>query len=233
MKRILIILLCFMLSACHSAKDLKSDLDVSLQHLEKTQYKTSVSHRKPLYSYYLQKGVGSVDSYQFGSLLKYQDAYFVMNLNAQSIINEKFYKNTLVEQQVDHKKRLYQRESEYVDYNGKSNAYKLEVYDMDGEYFIYLTTALFEFYAQVSSVDVEPISYQMLKIAKTVKVDKEKVISLYSNKESIEYVKQQVKLFEVAIPESGRLDEMVKGNKQVQEGEEEPSVDDFGNDGDY
>ncbi len=69
------------------------------------------------------------------------------------------------------------------------------------------------FYTTGSRAEIMTVAGEMLKIARTISIKEEEIISHYSSKEVIEYEREQLQLFEVMIPENGRIDEML-ANKQ-------------------
>lgn len=240
MKRIIILLLSLLLVGC-SSNDLKTILDNELSGIENIKYTISPSNKKSLYSYYIQPGIGNKKSLEASNLFEYNNCEFVMNLNVANIVNNKFYSLSTLSNTLDKNLLVYTRSSKFIDSSNKSIEYVFNVYNIDNNYFVYLQSEYFDFYGKISKSEVKEIANIMMIIAKTSIINETKIIAEYSNKESIEYVKESIQLFEVSIPENGRLDEMISDKENIEnplDGDVNTEIKDniegnFSDDGDY
>lgn len=225
MKKILILLCVFCLCGCSASNgDLKSRLESRLAQLAHAPIQDLADNIKPLYRYYIEPGIGRRQSTQTSNVFVMNDQEFVMNLDIASVINTRFYDQVLYNQSADPDAWIG-LEGTYLDYNDLVFNYTLSIFSLeDGQYFIDLSMAYVNFYAVTEYAGIINLVTEMMKIGKTVDVSSEKVIATYSSKQSTEYVKEKLDLFEVVIPESGRIEELMglTPEEEIPEGEQEP-----------
>lgn len=210
MKKILILLCLLCLCGCTQKQtDLKTSLKQELQTLAQAPIDNLADNNKPLYRYYIEPSIGRRQSTQTSNVFVLNNQEFVMNLDIASIINTRFYQSIMFEKKAD-TSAMISLNGSYLDFNNLEYRYALSIYDFeDGNYFISLSMEYVNFYAYCGYADIEPLVLSMMKIGKTVDVDTEKVISTYSSKQSNDYVKEKLDLFEKIIPDSGRIEELM------------------------
>ena len=71
------------------------------------------------------------------------------------------------------------------------------------------------------------LAKEMIKIARTAEVDEDAVLKTYSSRTKINYVKENLNLFEDEIPENGRLEEMMPNKPAHTGGDIDQSAETF------
>ena len=210
MKKIVcLILSVLMLSSCtvKTSIDLQSELESSLASANEVKIFTS-NINKPLYSYYLPPSIGRNKSTQTSSVLNDRGRKFVMNLNVASIIQEKYYSETEQMQTNDFQDPIAQCEGEYIDVDETTHSYTVSTYDMSGYYVTVFHSDVVEFYSVLDALSTCDIVKDMLRIARSMRIDTDAVIQAYSNKKTVDYKSEKIELFEQIVPESGRIEEL-------------------------
>lgn len=208
MKKILcLILSALMLTSCtvKTSIDLQSELESSLASANGAKIFTS-NINKPLYSYYLPPSIGRNKSTQTSSILNDRGRKFVMNLNVASIIQEKYYSET--EQTDDFQDPIVKCEGEYIDVDETTHSYTVTTYEMNDYYVTVFHSDVVEFYSVLDALSTCDIVKDMLRIARSMRVDTDAVIQAYSNKKTVDYKSEKIELFEQIVPESGRIEEL-------------------------
>ena len=210
MKKIITLLCLLLLVGCaENPSNLEDRLAVSVEAIALAPISDLADNNKPLYSYYIEPSVGRRTSTQTGNVFLYNGTEFVMNLNIASVINARFYIDELNHTKSNLKAMITQ-DGIYFDHNDLQFSYFLSIYALDnGKYFIDLDLAYVNFYAYAEYANIEDLVIMMFKIGKTVDIKADKIIMNYSSKPSMEYVKEKLELFEIIIPDSGRIEELM------------------------
>lgn len=210
MKRILVYLIAFCLVGCtQSTQPLMEQMKASLDRANQM-HAIDGDNRKDFYSYYIEPSIGKVSSSPSSNVFIKDGIRFVMNLNVSKIINEKYYVDALTVNDIATSENLlFSLEGQYEDVLLNIYDYVCDVYQYDSLTMVLLSTQFMDFYAVGSEGEVVSIVSDMLKIAKTVQINQEEIVAAYSSKEAVQYKKEALNLFEVAVPENGRVDEMI------------------------
>ncbi len=210
MKKLLcLILSAFLLSSCtvKTTIDLQSEIESSLASASEAKIFAS-NINKPLYSYYLPPSIGRNKSTQNSSVLNDRGRKFIMNLNVASIIQEKYYSETDETQTNDFQDTIVKCVGEYIDVDEETHAYEVSIYEMNGYYVTVFHSDVVEFYSVLDALSTCDIVKDMLRIARSMRVDTDAVIQAYSNKKTVDYKSEKIELFEQIVPESGRIEEL-------------------------
>lgn len=210
MKQFLICLIAIGLVGCTSTSaPLKEQMQTALEQANEIQA-IDGDNRKDFYSYYLEPSIGNVSSSPSSNVFLKEGTRFVMNLNVSKIINQEFYADALTINDVANATSLlFTLVGQYSDVALNIYDYRCDVYQYEEVTMVLLSTQFMDFYAIGSEQEMINIVDDMLHIAKTVKVNHDKIITAYSSKEAVQYKKEALNLFEVAVPENGRVDEMI------------------------
>lgn len=210
MKQFLICLIAIGLVGCSStAIPLQDEVKAELEMANETQA-IDGDNRKDFYSYYTEPSIGKISSSPSSNVFAKGGIRFVMNLNVSKIINLEYYADALTINDVSSTQHLlFSIEGQYSDVALNIYEYKCDVYQYDSITMVLMTTQFMDFYAIGSEREIASVVGDMLRIAKTVKVNQSKIITAYSSKEAVQYKKEALNLFEVAVPENGRVDEMI------------------------
>lgn len=184
---------------------------------------SSPTYNHEYYFYSIEPSVGRIESTLTSNTFTYNGTKFIMNLNIPNILGTPNEDNKLSNS------TIYENSGEYIDYNDASHQYSLYIYEVSYGKIIQLTTDYMVFYSVCSQNEAPALVEVMLDIAKTIKIDENKIKVDYSDRELITYKREQLELFKNITPENGAVDELFE-NDQITE-ETETNVD--GIDGDY
>lgn len=216
MRKIFCFILIFCLVGCSQpSQSFQERLESALLNANEVEA-VSPGNRKGFYSYYIEPSVGRIDSNISSNIFEKGNVKFVMNLNVSNIINSKYYSDAMIDSNtVTKKDLLFSINGKYVDYLGKEYDYNCDVYQFDNLYYLSFISKYMNFYTVGSQTDLITVAQEMLKISKTIEVSEDEIISHYSSKETIEYKKEALQLFEVIVPENGRVDEMLSNKIEI------------------
>lgn len=212
MKKILFVILIFLLAGCANEKseNIYRDLDEYLSNVNQI-FDVRTNHSTEYYSYYLPSDMQDFDGNSNSAVMKFNNATIIMNLNIASIVNaDVFNINYFLDDGFLNKDyETYETSDNFVKNNGETSKYLLKVYEKDDYFLVNIVTDELIFYCTCDGYDMIDAIRHMFTIAASVETDTDKVVTDYSKKDVIEYVKQQVNLFEYDIPSSGLLNELV------------------------
>lgn len=172
---------------------------------------SSANNRKKYYSYYLEPSIGRITSTETGNEFLIGSERFVMNLDVAAIINEKYYP----EETVSHDLALSgtviaSASSSLICADGSEMPYSV-VIEKTGEddCLIHVTAGYMSFEGFASQASAPAVAGEMLKISRSVIVDKQEVLAAFTTMEGIDYVGTPVELFEDKAPENGSIEELL------------------------
>ena len=213
MKKIIFILIAaLLLSGCNSQNTLNK-LDQEINTIASSYFRIEASNHKKYYNYYIEPTMRVKESTQASSMLISDSNEIIMNLNIATVVANKYYNLSPqgLEERIVQDNLIKEISGEYVDKNQNKLNYRLRVYEVDDFYIAYLKTPYADLYANVYLGDLIKVSSQMLIIAKSLSINEEKIISENSNRSEIDYIKEQIELFEIVVPENGRIEEILQG----------------------
>lgn len=216
MRKIFCLILIFCLVGCSQPpQSFQERLENTLLNANQIEA-VSPSNRKIFYSYYVEPSVGRIDSNESSNIFEKNNVKFVMNLNVSNIINTRYYSDAMIDSNtVTKDELLFTINGKYKDYLDNEYDYSCDVYKYDNTYYMTFVSKYMNFYAIGNQMDLITVAQEMLKISKTIRVDEDAVISHYSSKETVEYQKEALQLFEVVVPENGRVDEMLSNKTEI------------------
>lgn len=208
MKKIFVLLFLLFLTACGNS-NISANLDNLFSSLSNIQT-YEANNRMKYYSYYLPSDMGEEEVVSDSLTFKYGESTIVMNLNIPNIINEKYYTDITLSDDgfYNEDNLIYTNEGTYtVDETDKQYLYKL--YDYGNYNALYLKTSDCIFYGNVSKGETKEVTRHLFIIAKSMDIEEDLVIADYSSKDTIDYQKKQIDLFNSTMPSSGSLEEML------------------------
>ncbi len=208
MKKIIsLVAILMLLCGCSIDDDFDVQFIAELEQLASEPIANLANNNKPLYRYYISPEVGRRYSSMTSSVFVYRDEEFIMNLDIATIINSE-YQNDEIE--IDTSESILTSEGQYLHFSQESYGYSLLVFETsDNKYFVELNTEFVDFYAHCEYTSIDDLVLEMMKIAKTVSIEEEEIVAVYSSKTVIEAQKEQVELFDIIIPEAGRIEELL------------------------
>ena len=177
------------------------------------------------YSYNIEANIGRIDSSKTSNTFSYNGTKFIMNLNIPSILGLDTSNEILNSDSI-----IYETNGSYNDFEENSHNYTLKCYSISDDIVLYVNTDTVSFYSVCSKNEASSICSIMLDIARSVKINEEKIKNDYSSHDTISYQTEELELFKNIVPESGAVDELFETTS-----ENESTFDDNvdGVDGDY
>lgn len=210
MKKVFIIFLLLVLCGCSSSQDIKDKLDVVFKADQ-----DEVTFRKNNYSeyidYYLPSDIFEVDADLLSSTYSYNDAKLVVNINVSGIIASKYYPDVYLVDEgfFDNSKLVYRKDGFFLNDSEEQREYKYRVYNVDDTYLTYLICDNLIMYGYCSEKDLAGLSSRMLLMAKAADVKENDIASMYSTKDTIDFEKKPVNLFETILPVNGNINDFL------------------------
>jgi hypothetical protein len=213
-KTLKIMLLALLLAGCSvNAIDIKTQITVALTNASQIRLLMNQSLRKANYVYYLPPEVGRKESTQSSTLLVSHNTNILMNLDIVSVLSDQFYKTDSIELLrafIAAGEPIYKYSEATVDLDQKSLPYSVSILPVQGTtVLISLQTRYFLFSAIAPFALAPDLLYNMLLIARTCRVNTDAVILRYSNRETINYQKETLKIFSQLAPDSGKVIDMI------------------------
>jgi len=173
------------------------------------------SMTRELFSYYLPLSIGRRMSTETSMVLISHQEEILMNLDVISILNKAYYQSdaiNVLRSSVSINEALYRHEGSFHDMKGDEVKYQVSANPLsDQDVLLTLETEYFIF----SSIHPYSISsdilYDMIRIARSAQIEKEMILSTFSNREIIDYQKETLNMFAQLAPETGTVIDMIEG----------------------
>ena len=165
-----------------------------------------------IYSYYKEPSIGRITSEKTSSIFTENGVKFVMNLNVSAIVNAKYYDSISTLSMPQGMDVLAESQGTFADYNGEVHPFDITLYKLDNGVFTYIKTDQLEFFSISNELQALQTAETMMRMARTVRVDSDAVISTYSSRQEIDYVRKRLELFQNVVPENGAIEELFEGN---------------------
>lgn len=167
---------------------------------------------KPTFSYYLPNNIAVIESNDNSSLLRYRNHQIIMNLNVSAIIADKYYKNVSQTRSELKVAYFYEYQGAFRDFLNRVQQYSIEIFSITGpKFYLALETKYINYFVVASASELSEIIPVLLTIAKTVDVDQNKIVALYSKK--IELKDAQVT--RLPAQTDGLLIDMIEGHEHT------------------
>lgn len=203
------------MTACGSKRDLQKEFDEVFADDGFEESFRDNNFSKYL-EYYVPSDVFQCDSNDMSYVFDYNDSRLIMNVNVSGIINRDYYDTKITSEGFFDKNALvYSHSGVFLGNDGKESEYLCEIYQYDLQYLIYFNCQDIIMYAYTYKSDVVALCSRILLMAKTVNVKQDAIIADYSNKDVVDYRKQQINLFESVLPVNGRIDDMMVDDKNA------------------
>ena len=166
------------------------------------------NYAKDLYSYYLQPCIGRRSADRVSTVFVMNGDSFVLTLNAAQLINDRYYDGI---QAAAARPAEEMKISEIGGHWGTDEApvpYSVSVYQIGDRYYAWLEGGYVILFGSSNAAGIEPMAQEMLRIARTVVVNRQEVVAAFSRKETITYQAKKVELFTNIAPENGEISEL-------------------------
>lgn len=211
-KFLLLFLSCILLGCSNGTTDFNNELD---KYIDKALNSNLHIHKYKdgFISYYVDPSIGRVETTDTSHVFNYDGTNFIMNINVTNIINEKLYENKSSEYTASG----YNKKGTFTDINENIHDYVIGIDYNDQYYMITLSSDELQFYSYADEISAPKIAGEMIKIARSVTIDRNAVINAFNIKELITYQPSYMDLFEEKIPENGSIEELIKDDDILNE----------------
>lgn len=191
--------------------------DVITQAINNSIYPSQNNH-KDLFSYYLPFNVGKKETTDVSSILSIEGYDVVMNLNVSAVITDKYYSTSTYNTSeslgtVELSNTIFSNSGFYKDYEKKEQKYSYYITKAtDDSYLVLLKTKYFTYLTNVPLELLPLVTDQLFAIARSTRINAEKIVTVYSKKEQIKFEQKIVQIYQEQVPVNGALSEMIYGN---------------------
>lgn len=203
MKKFLILFLIIILAGCQdvSFDSIEANID-NLMKNSNNKLNISPNNKMDLFGYYLPSDIKEVECGNDYCVFEYEDSKIYLNLNISGIIGTKYYSNNLI------KDDGFLSEDKLIYSSNNENLY-CNIYRYDEYYFTHFYSDVVNIYASSSARTLPHLIKRLIILSNGIEISKENIITLYSNKDVIDYEKKPVDLFEYIVPSEGILSELI------------------------
>lgn len=162
------------------------------------------------YAWYKGHGIGKYETNSESILLNDNGNRFLMSLNVEGIMQKE--EETSLPSYLDAFKTLVSIDDTYVDTTNTIYPYKVVVQEVGGRNVLTFVSSRVMFMAVCTEASAPELAASMLKIARSLNVDENKVNQLYGADSSVNYYGKKIRLFENMTPEDGMISEILEKN---------------------
>lgn len=209
------VLLTMILSGCADASGdlptrVRNAVEIVLDHTP-----SKANKNKTYYSYYIEPSVGRYSSDETGNVFTYDGARILMNLNIPVIINSETYPDSTDDGTDTIASPLVELKGTYQDSENVQENYRLCIYQDGNEYLTMLSTDTVNLFSLSDKNKTVSIAAEMVKIARSVQVNEETVINVYTNHKKLNYETEKIDLYNEIVPESGNINELINDTNTI------------------
>ena len=205
-RKLIIAALAVSLCGCAQAEtDLNRALNTKLAEREAEPVPAPYYH-KDYYAYYTEPCVGRISATQTGNIFMYQNSFIIMNLDVPAILRAEGSEQVSVSFSGGSEKAS--AHGTFTDRSEQEHPYSVRISELGDSYYVFLQSDTMQFYAVCPQYSAAAIAGEMLKIARTVEVDRAAVTARYQSSNGIEYAGETIELFDSITPENGSIEEL-------------------------
>ncbi len=198
-----------LLCGCAASSSMAERTDMYIQKAQSEEVRSANKARK-YYSYYAEPGIGRYSTQENGNIFCYNGTRFLMNLNVAGIINGTYQTDAAARSSDQMKDAVFAEHGRYEDRDQEPHPYYLSIYQLSGKkYLTELNTDTVNFYAVSDALTASEISGEMLKIARSLVIDKDEILAAYSNQEAPAYQSEKTGIYDETAPENGAVSELI------------------------
>jgi hypothetical protein len=216
MRRLFIssLLFLFVLGGCAqiNQSDLESAILASMEDVADNPNNSINNMRKSLYTYYLPKSVGRISSTELSSILISHNTKILMNLDVVAVLSETYYSDTqnVLRSFVNKEAALVDLSGFYLDSDFHHIDYTVTVIKLSHQKVLLTLQTEYFIFSSIAAMALSPeLVFDMLSVARSIKMDKPAVLLAYSQREIINYQKETLSIFSQISPESGTVLDMI------------------------
>ncbi|MBE6114732.1 MAG: hypothetical protein E7191_06585 [Erysipelotrichaceae bacterium] len=227
MRKLLVCILCLLLCGCGiSEKQLEDNFDSLITSIKSENAVETTNKHRTYFDYFLPRNVGKRFSDEENAVFVLGNQQFYMNLDVTDLIVTEYYSPIFSYQQTrlrEIKKIgnvVINKSGEMLNSSQEMKKYNVVVTDLsEGEYLVYVQYGDVYFAALSPLAEVENLVYEMFKIGRSVKLEKQEILSAYSNKETV-IITQSYDLFEKVFPENGVVYDVLNPSTNINAGDD-------------
>lgn len=215
-KILIISIVIVMLSGCQdSALTLKQSFSTAIENASNSEITKISNHNATYFDYYLPITMGRLTSTDTSVILKSFNTEILMTIDIVNVVlNGSLSNQNSLRAVFNSDKALSSIEGKTLDARGYDQTYRAQVFDLQNEdYLIVVQTPNTVISAKAKLGLVSDLSYEMLRLARTVVIDRSLILANYSNTETINYQKVNLNMFSQMAPESGTVLDMIEGEE--------------------
>ena len=218
-KLFMILSICMVLSGCSvNAYFDNTSYDKAIENALNQSMSEFSTMNRDLFSYYLPPSIGRKSSSLNSVTLQSHNETILMILDVINILNESYYKdnNGTLRKLLKVENAFYTTSGFYEDENKALSAYLVSAMKLsDSTVLLNLQTENFVFMS-IHPIAISPdILYDMFRIARSTKINRDLILSTYSTREDLDFKAQSLNMFTQAGPESGTVLDMIKGEDDI------------------
>ena len=173
---------------------------------------------RDIFSYYISPSIGRKSATENSVTLQSHNQSILMYLDVINILNQSYYKDEsdVLRKILKVENAFYTTHGEYLDVMSIPSEYLVSAIKIsDQTVLLSLQTENFIF------MSVHPLSisadilYDMLRIARSTKINHALILATYSNREILDFKSQSLNMFAQSGPESGTVVDMIKGDSDI------------------
>ena len=194
--------------SCARATDVKEAVETTVDLFVNSEINNAPNHDKTYYSYYLPQGVTNLESGDTYNILEIGGYKVLINIDIDQIISDEYYTDakksdvySLFEPVYSFEGRLYE-----------DMTFDLRVYAIDDKHLLYLIIDDVAIASLINLDAIDQILYDMLVVGTSIRTRDDLIINDFSSRDVIDYHQETIDLFEIIVPQDGRLEELLKPN---------------------
>lgn len=217
MKKLLIVLLCLILTACQRSSDLSTKLEKIFADGNAPEMIRNNNY-SPYIDYYVPSDLFEYGSDNIAVRFNYNNSAIIMDVNVAGIISDTYYPQEAYSDVgfFDREKLVYEKRGTYFNGFGEECDYLYSLYEYEDRYLPYFCSRDVIFYGYASRADVIPVSSRIFLMAKMAQVRNNEIIAAFSSKDVIDYEKKQVNPFEIIMPVNGNINEFLVNKEETE-----------------
>lgn len=218
-KLIIVLSILIVLSGCQAnAYFNNTSYDKAIENATTQSMSQYATMKRDLFSYYIPPSVGRKSATESSVTLQSNNQSILMYLDVINILNQSYYKDETgtLRKLLKTENAFYTTSGTYLNTTNVPTAYLVSAIKLsDKTVLLSLQTENFIFMS-IHPLSISPdILYDMLRIARSTKINKDLVLSTYSNREIVDFKSQSLNMFAQAGPESGTVIDMVKEEDDI------------------
>ncbi|MFV0255824.1 MAG: hypothetical protein ACK5G7_06830 [Erysipelotrichaceae bacterium] len=220
-KKLVVITIFFTLVGCSNNIDLDKIIEQVIKDTYSEEISTTNNLNKSFYSLYYGREVGRVDSNLISNVFSYNSRNFILVVNVNNIIKDRYYPDSLSNVLEADNATAYNEIStysgQYVDCGNEIVDYLVEVAKLGtNEYYLKVSTSYLTLASILNVNEIEVVLKKMLNIARTTEIYYDEVVNYFANVEAIaDQNAYTEEIFEEYFPTEGYLGDLIKKDDET------------------